>query len=128
VAQKYIEKPLLYKGRKFDIRVWVIVTSNIDIFMFKHGYLRTSSFDYDMENENNYVHLTNNCLQQQGNNYGVHEEGNTLSFEVFQTYLEQEFPEYNINVRKHFIPRMHDLIIDTILSSKKQFLACFREN
>ncbi len=62
VAQKYIERPLLYQGRKFDIRVWVVVTANIDIFMYKEGYLRTSSFGYDMDNENNYVHLTNNCL------------------------------------------------------------------
>ena len=28
VAQKYIEKPLLYHGRKFDIRIWAIFTNN----------------------------------------------------------------------------------------------------
>jgi hypothetical protein len=61
--QKYIEKPLLYYGRKFDIRVWIIVTADLEIYMYKDGYLRTSSADYDMENEDNYVHLTNNCLQ-----------------------------------------------------------------
>ena len=96
--------------------------------MYKHGYLRTSSFGYDMKNENNYVHLTNNCLQQHGDNYGKHEDGNTLSFEVFQKYLDEKFPQYNLDVRTHFVPRMHDLIIDTILSSKKQFTAMYREN
>jgi hypothetical protein len=92
VVQKYIEQPLLYNGRKFDIRVWVIVTHNLDILFFKHGYMRTSSFDYDMSNDYNYVHLTNNCLQQHGDNYGKHEDGNTLSFEHFQEYLDKKFP------------------------------------
>ena len=30
--------------------------------MYEDGYLRTSSDDYDLNNGNNYVHLTNNCL------------------------------------------------------------------
>ena len=63
LVQKYIERPLLYKGRKFDIRVWALVTSKIEIYFYTNGYLRTSSDDYDLNNENNYIHLTNNCLQ-----------------------------------------------------------------
>jgi len=51
--------------------------------MYRHGYLRTSSDDYNLSNGNNYVHLTNNCLQKYGSNYGVHEDGNTVGFHVF---------------------------------------------
>ena len=48
--------------------------------MYNDGYLRTSSAAYDMENEDKYVHLTNNCLQVYSDEYGKHEPGNTLSF------------------------------------------------
>jgi tubulin--tyrosine ligase len=89
VTQKYLEKPLLYKSRKFDIRVWAIFTGKNEVFFYQKGYLRTSSFDYSVEDDNNYTHLTNNCLQQHGDNYGIHEEGNTIGFEQFQDYLNE---------------------------------------
>lgn len=88
--------------------------------MYREGYLRTSSDDYNLTNGNNYVHLTNNCLQKYGSNYGAHEEGNTVGFDVLQQYLEETFPNIRINVREHFIPKMKDLIIDSFLATKSQ--------
>jgi len=62
VVQKYIERPLLLNGRKFDIRIWVIVTEDLKIYFYKQGYLRTSSGTFDLTDKNNFVHLTNHCF------------------------------------------------------------------
>lgn len=80
VVQKYIERPLLLNGRKFDIRIWVIVTEDLKIYFYRQGYLRTSSGTFDLADKNNFVHLTNHCFQVAGENYAKHEDGNTLSY------------------------------------------------
>ena len=120
---------MLFKGRKFDIRVWALFTAkNHEVYMYRNGYLRTSSDDYDLENGNNYVHLTNNCLQKYGENYGIHEDGNTVGFHVLQGFLDHHFPQYNLKVEEHFIPRMKDLIIDTFNATKNQLNPNRRKN
>ena len=128
VIQKYIEKPLLYHGRKFDIRMWAIVTAKNEIFIFKKGYLRTSSEEFNLKKSNNYVHLTNNCLQKNGNNYGQHEEGNTLPLEALDAYFAKMFPEHNATVEKHIMPYMIDLIIDTVLSVRSDLNPMNKKN
>jgi len=35
LLQKYIEKPLTYYGRKFDIRMWILITHNMEVYIFK---------------------------------------------------------------------------------------------
>lgn len=119
VVQKYIEKPLLFNGRKFDIRVWGLATGNHELFYYRKGYIRTSSSIYDLEGKDNFIHLTNNCLQKNGDNYGAYEKGNTVSFSEFENYLKEKFPHFELNFEKSFAPRMKDLMIDSYLSAKK---------
>jgi len=35
LLQKYIESPLTYYERKFDIRIWVLINQDLDVFVFK---------------------------------------------------------------------------------------------
>ena len=84
VIQKYIERPLLIQGRKFDIRQWILVTQDLDCYFFKEGYVRTSANEFALRDiDKRYVHLTNNAVQKYADNYGQFEEGNILSFEHF---------------------------------------------
>lgn len=120
VIQKYIEKPLLIENRKFDIRVWVLITGKKDLFFYKQGYIRTSSFEYNLQEKVNYVHLTNNCLQQFSDKYGAYEEGNTLSFGQLENYLNSKF-SIKFSFDNDLIPRMKDLVIDSFMSCRKSF-------
>ena len=36
ILQKYIEKPLLYWKRKFDIRMWVMITHKLDVYAYRY--------------------------------------------------------------------------------------------
>lgn len=77
---------MLFKGRKFDIRTWGFAHSSNEFYFYNDGYLRTSSSEYttDVNADDEYVHLTNNCLQiKNKDTYGMHEEGNVVSFGEF---------------------------------------------
>lgn len=62
VVQKYIEKPLLIQGRKFDIRLWVLVTHDLRAYFFREGYLRLSSYAFSLQQTSQAIHLTNNAI------------------------------------------------------------------
>lgn len=71
VISKYIENPLLIGGKKFDLRLYVVVTSfrPLKAYMYKLGFARFCSAKYDtsiQKLENMYVHLTNVSVQKHG--------------------------------------------------------------
>jgi tubulin--tyrosine ligase len=90
LALQYIENPLLYRGRKFDLRVWIVALDNGDVLMYAPGYVRTSSEAFDLDSENRYAHLTNYCQQVLNKeSFGKFEEGNTLTFADLEDYMNE---------------------------------------
>jgi hypothetical protein len=68
-----MERPMLFNGRKFDIRVLALGTNEYDLYFYKTGYFRTSSDEYTLDNKNKFIHLTNNCYQKHSQNYEKYE-------------------------------------------------------
>lgn len=88
--QKYIEAPLLFRKRKFDIRIWSLISHDAKFYVFKQAYVRTSSEEYDLSGDKLdqvYVHLTNNAVQKYSKNYGMFEEGNIVSVKALAQEL-----------------------------------------
>uniref|UniRef100_A0A5K3F1Q8 Tubulin--tyrosine ligase-like protein 9 n=2 Tax=Mesocestoides corti TaxID=53468 RepID=A0A5K3F1Q8_MESCO len=74
VVSRYIENPYLIGGRKFDLRVYVLVTSfqPLKAWVYRDGFARLSNVGFSMDSiTDQYVHLTNVAIQKMAPDYDV---------------------------------------------------------
>jgi hypothetical protein len=69
IVQKYLKKPALLNGHKFDFRIYVLITSVISpmtVFLYNDGLVRLASEKYDFSKafDDPFVHLTNYSLNK----------------------------------------------------------------
>jgi hypothetical protein len=81
----------LIHRRKFDFRVFALVTSinkTLKGYFYEDGYIRTSSKEFDLTDlSDKFIHLTNDAIQKQADDFGKFETGNKMSYGDFQRYL-----------------------------------------
>ena len=121
ILQKYLEKPLLYNDRKFDMRIWVLLNHEMNIYICKEGHLKVASEKYYIQSNDLYVHLTNYTIQKKNPNFSKKEIGNEISFEIFQNSLDKLLKEQkkeNINFRKDVLPKVKEIILLSMESVK----------
>lgn len=74
ILQKYIENPLLYNKRKFDLRHYILITcinGSFKGYWYEEGYVRTSSAEFNLRpNKDSMIHLTNDAIQKNNPEYG----------------------------------------------------------
>ena len=111
LIQKYLEDPLLFNGRKFDMRIWVLLNFDMNIYVFKEGHLKSSSELFNLYNNNLYIHLTNYSIQKHNKNFEKFEQGNEISFKDF---------EKNCHISmKEILPKIYNIINISMKSVKE---------
>ena len=118
VIQKYIEKPITYKGRKLDIRQWVMVTdwNPLCVWFFAECYVRLSHSEYDLSDlRNRFSHLTNNSVNKHAKNF--EKESSFLSQEDFVLHLKQHHatPQLKDPFFEAIQPRMKEIVKNSLL-------------
>ena len=115
IVQSYIDRPLLYHGRKFDLRHYLMVTSTegtIRGYFYQEGYVRTTSQNYSINSPQPGVHLTNDAVQKYLPNYGKFEKGNKLSYRQLNEYM------LKINPKKGF----YDVVFPQIRTISREVI------
>jgi len=111
--------PFLYNKRKFDIRSYALVTvvaNDFKVYWYEEGYIRTSCKVFTLSNiKSKYIHLTNDAVQKNSNEYGKFEPGNKISFEVLAKYIEKNVENSNFN--NDIYPQMVKLATDVFKST-----------
>ena len=118
IIQKYIENPLLYRGRKFDMRIWVLLTQTMKVYVFKEGHLKTCSIEYNINSKDAFSHITNYSFQKYNTNFQKYEKGNEVPFFEFQNFLDEYYSEKNYNIKKNLMPQIKDIIKLAMRSAK----------
>ena len=72
--QRYIHNPMLIDGRKFDLRLYVLVTSMepLRVYLFEEGLVRLSTKKYSLRNlRSRFTHLTNYSINKRSGSFKV---------------------------------------------------------
>jgi hypothetical protein len=101
VVQRYIANPFLLGGLKFDMRIYVVVTSVVPLraYLFKEGLARFCTVPYKPPKDGNLqnvcMHLTNFAVNKQSKDFQVsecveqHDEGSKRSISSVFWQIEQ---------------------------------------
>ena len=128
VISRYIHNPHLINGKKYDLRIYVLVSGlkPLRIYLNKEGLVRIATKKYNLDKKNlndKFVHLTNTGINKLNRDYIYSndfesKDANKLSFNVYKQYLEKEEIDYNFLREK-----IKDIVIKTVISGYEHLVS-----
>lgn len=122
LVQKYIERPLLlFSGRKFDIRQWVLVRSvnPLRVFLFSECYLRLCNGMYDLGDlRDRERHISNWQVNKNGKNVV---DGAAVSLSDFRAEL-QEITGAGDYWEVSLLPQLRQIVVQTLRAAEERLV------
>ncbi|KAL1524709.1 hypothetical protein AB1Y20_019593 [Prymnesium parvum] len=120
VVQRYIENPQLIGGKKFDLRLYVLVTSYspLTVYIYRAGFCRFSGYRYNTHAKNlgdTYVHLTNAAIQKTAPGYDA-SAGCKWPLTAYKLYM---IAKYGVQTTDKMFDAVEELVVNTLLSVQK---------
>ena len=112
VTQRYIQNPLLIGGKKFDMRLYGLVTSYspLSMWIYRTGFARFAHTRYALNKEtldNTTMHLTNVAVQKKADNYDAEIGGkwdlNRMRIFLKSVYGDAAIEELFVNLEQIMI-------------------------
>ena len=129
VVQRYIENPQLIGGKKFDLRLYVLVTSYapLTVYIYRSGFARFSSYRYNTTAKNlgdTFIHLTNVAVQKTGPGFDAG-AGSKWLLRNYRLFL---IGKYGHQATDRMFADVEELCVNTLLSVQKVMISdkhCF---
>ncbi|KAE9524189.1 hypothetical protein AGLY_015434 [Aphis glycines] len=124
VVQRYIDNPYLINETKFDLRLYILITSinPLRLYLYDNGLVRFASVKYSSDLSticDRYMHLTNYSINRLSSQYTENEDadacqGHKWTLRSLWTYMEKEL---KIDVKKLW-KSLEDLVVKTVISGE----------
>jgi len=133
LVSKYIASPHLINNKKYDLRLYVVITSfsPLKVYLYDEGLIRFCCEDYTVSTEtkhNRFVHLTNYSVNKNSENFdsnvSVNDDfkGSKWSLTALRKYFEQN----NLNFNSLF-EKIKDIVIKSVISVADETLKAVKK-
>ena len=132
VVSKYIDNPFLMGGKKFDMRIYCLVTTfhPLKAYLYQQGFCRfcNEKFSVDVSDINNiYMHLTNVAIQKKYEKYQK-SNGGKFSLQNLLFYLENVYgyeraQKCNSDITQVIINSL--LSVESVMFNDKHCFECY---
>lgn len=132
VVSEYITNPLLINGFKFDLRIYVLVTSfnPLRIYLYEDGLARFCAEKFSLEEEdldNRFAHLTNYSINKFSERFKVCEDSTEVGkgSKCLISHLRPHLGEADY---KFVFDRIEDIVVKTIISAENNIFKALQNS